>query len=207
MTLTQVWNFFSAVFRFLGGSARQTEKVCIVQWYEKPVTRALLKKCFGKDARIFGWGCYRVTTPNGGLVWIGPVRWKLVKGGEDVYQALVLLGAECWGSMKVKGSREHVLGLIGHGEACGINVQPDLSDRRATFARWCVALLVFCISATLVPDSGGSGTGVGRVNWALWIPFALPLVVFGVMKRRARREEQRKLERNNLWQGAGLRRR
>jgi hypothetical protein len=33
---------------------------------EKPITRALIKKYFGKDARGFnGW--YQITTPGGGL--------------------------------------------------------------------------------------------------------------------------------------------
>jgi hypothetical protein len=195
--LTKVQELISAGFRFLRALARQKKTGCIMQWNEKPVTRAVLKKYFGKDARIFGLeGCYRVATRNGGLVRIGPGerRWKLVKGGEDVHQALVLLAGECWGSLKVRGSREYVRGMIDHGEACGINVQRDFTDRRATFARWCVALLVFCIGATVVEDIRGPEAEVHSANWAAWIPLVLSLVVFSVMKRLARREELRKLE-------------
>ncbi len=158
---------------------------------EKPITRALVRKYFGKDAKIYGFdGWYRVTTPGGGLVRIGPGdRARLVYGGDDVYRALILLAGECWGGVKAggNGSREFLLGAIAHGEALGVNVQPDFRDWKATLARWVVATLVcLFVCAVLGPDQPGDAHGV--------IGLLVAGAVFFLMKRKARREEQYKLE-------------
>jgi hypothetical protein len=152
----------------------------------KPITRALIQKYFGKDAKVFGFaGHYRVTTPTGGEVTITSDKMKLVYGGDDVHRAMTLLIGECWGYGKASGSREYMLASVAHGEAWGVNIQPDFRNRGATFARWFMAVLVFCIAANLVPDESPVSIA------AVWLA---AVGVFFLMKRKARREEQRKLE-------------
>jgi hypothetical protein len=150
----------------------------------KPITKDLIKKHFGKDAKVHGFcGHYRVTTP-GGEVTIRPNKINLVYGGDDIYRAIALLAGECWGGARAgQGSREFMLGLIAHGDAWGVNVQPDFRDRGAAFARWFVAIALFCLVCMIVPNDIGA---------VLALP--LPLLVFWLMKRKARREEQRKIE-------------
>ena len=71
----------------------------------KPITRALVKKYFGKRANVYGFdGWYRITTPRGGLVRIGPGQTaKIIYGGDNVYAALIGLLGECWGELKAGG--------------------------------------------------------------------------------------------------------
>lgn len=155
----------------------------------KPITRALIKKYFGKDARIIGFdGCYRVTTRTGGEVLISQKKIKLIFGGEDIYRAMILLQGECWGSVKAgHGSREFMLACIAHGEALGVDVQPDFEDKGATFGRWCVAVFVLVI--TYVMTQPGAGDALAAMGALLAAALA-----FNMMKRDARRKEQRKLE-------------
>jgi hypothetical protein len=153
----------------------------------KPVTKNMLRKYFGKDATIRGfWGDYRVTTPMGGKVVITPDKIKLVYGGDDVYRAVLLLIGECWGSAKAgPGSREFMLASVAHGEAWGVNIQPNFRDRWATFARWCAAIVVFWIGCMMGADDSAAGA---------WLALAAAVAVFWLMKLKARAEEQRKLE-------------
>jgi hypothetical protein len=155
----------------------------------KPITRALIKKYFGKDARIVGFGGhYRVTTPNGGEVIISQKKIKLIFGGEDIYRAMILLEGECWGSVKAgHGSREFMLASIAHGEALGVDVQPDFEDKEATFSRWFGAVFVLVITFVMIlPHEGDALAAMGALLAAV--------LVFNLMKRDARRKEQRKLE-------------
>jgi hypothetical protein len=155
----------------------------------KPITKALIKKYFGKDARVQGFsGHYRVTTPSGGEVLISQKYIKTIFGGEDIYRAVVLLAGECWGGMRAgQGSREFMLASIAHGEALGVDVRPDFEDRGATFSRWCGAVFVLAVSyAMILPHEGRALAVMGALLAAV--------LVFNLMKRDARRKEQRKLE-------------
>lgn len=195
MTVTQVKEWMLARLRSLEAMARKERGISFMRRKEKPVTRALIRKYFGKEARIWDFGAwYRVTTPGGGLVTIGPgERARLVYGGDEVYRALIGLLGECWGVVKAggNGSREFLLGAIAHGEALGVNVQPDFRDWKATLARWVVAVLVyFIVFAMLVPDGPVSDR---RGNMPAMIGLVSAAVVFFLMKRQARRREQHKL--------------
>src|SRR6185437_5085475 len=115
---------------------------CIMKRKHKPVTKALIRQFFGNDAKVHGFaGRYRVTTPTGGEVSITPGKMKLIYGGDDVYRAMTLLIGECWGHGKASGSREYLLASVAHGEAWGVNIQPNFRSKGATFARWFVALM------------------------------------------------------------------
>jgi hypothetical protein len=179
MTMAQIgeWLFGKEGCRFM-------------QWQEKSVTRKLVRKHFGQNAGVRGFGgCYTVTTPTGGKVVITPGKIKIVYGGDDVYSAVVLLVGECWGAGKVSGrvSRESMLAYVAHGEACGVRIEPNFRNRWATFARWVVAILLFYTGLLIFPPE--KSTGIEVVTASL-----LPALVFGLMKRNARRKEQRKLE-------------
>jgi hypothetical protein len=191
MTLRQAREWMLARLRSMEAMVPKERGISFMRRKEKPITRALIRKHFGKEARIWDFGVwYRVTTPGGGLVRIGPgERARLVYGGDEVYRALLGLAGECWGVVKAggNGSREFLLGAIAHGEALGVNVQPDFRDWRATLARWVVAALAFLfICAILGPDQPGNRHGV--------LALLLAAVVFFLMKRKARQEEQHKLE-------------
>jgi hypothetical protein len=189
MTLAQVQEWMIARLRAFEAAARQRKDGCFMRRKEKPITRALIRKYFGKNASIWDFGgWYRVTTPGGGLVRIGPgERARLVYGGDEVYRALMGLLGECWGVVKAGGlgSREVLLGAIAHGEALGVNVQPDFRDRWATFARWCVALGIIVASIAMKLDTTDTGA---------FLTLLVAVAVFFLMKRKARREEQYKLE-------------
>jgi hypothetical protein len=156
----------------------------------KPITRAVIKKYFGKDARVIGFGGrYRVTTPSGGELLISQKKIKLIFGGDDIYRAMTLLEGECWGAVKAgHGSREFMLASIAHGEALGVDVQPDFEDKGATFGRWCSAVFVFIAGYAMILDKHA-----GRALAVIGALLAAALV-FKLMKRDARRKEQRKLE-------------
>jgi hypothetical protein len=83
-----------------------------------------------------------------------------------------------------------MLASVAHGEAWGVNIQPDFRDKGATFARWFVAVLVFFIGCMMLPENARSGSD----DWAVLPVLLLSVLVFFLMKRKARREEQRKLE-------------
>jgi hypothetical protein len=160
----------------------------------KPITKELIKKYFGKNAKVHGFaGHYRVTTPTGGKVTITQSEVKLIYGGDDVYRAMTLLMGECWGSGKVRGSREFMLAFVAHGEASGVNIQPDFRDSGATFARWVVAMLLFVVGC-MVADGMNAANNDTTAGGAILFVLLGPFLVFSLMKRAARREEQRKLE-------------
>jgi hypothetical protein len=153
----------------------------------KPVTKELIRHYFGRDAKIHGFaGHYRVTTPMGGEVSISPDKIKLIYGGDDVYRAVVLLIGHCWGSAKAgQGSREFMLASIAHGEAWGVNIQPDFSDEGSGLARWCVAFLVYIIGCAMLPKHSS--------DMGPFMVLLLAVAVFFVMGG-SRKKEQRKLE-------------
>lgn len=153
----------------------------------KPVTKELIRKHFGKDAKVSSFGGrYRVKTSTGAEVVISAKKMKLIYGGDDAYRAMTLLMGECWGSGKVHGSREFMLAAVAHGEAWGVNIQPNFRNRGATFVRWCAATFVFAIGCMLLPDRGEYLDVLGV--------FLVCALVFRLMKCVARRDEQRKLE-------------
>jgi hypothetical protein len=152
----------------------------------KPISRNLIRKYFGKRAKIIGFGgYYRVTTPTGGEVVISPREIKLIFGGDDVYRAVTLLAGERWGRAKARGSREFMLGAVAHGEASGVNIQADHSDRLAPFVRGLVFVCI--VVAGLAMGSAQNGSGVA-------ITLCVAVGIWWAMKRSARREEQRKAE-------------
>jgi LPXTG-motif cell wall-anchored protein len=156
----------------------------------KPITRVVIKKYFGKDAKVYGFGGhYRVVTPSGGEVSISQKKINTIYGGEDVYRAVVLLAGECWGGLELKGgSRESMLASMAHGEALGVNVQPNFEERREVVARWFSALLALIVSyVTLLPHTGDPATA------ALGAMLAA-MAIFVSMRRKAKRKAQRKLE-------------
>ena len=156
----------------------------------KPITRVVIKKYFGKDAKVYGFGGhYRVVTASGGEVSINQKKINTIYGGEDVYRAVVLLAGECWGGLEVKGgSREFILASMAHGEALGVNVQPNFEERGETFSRWCAALLVLVVtypmllSHTCKPATAALGALLAA------------MATFVSMRRTAKRKAQRKLE-------------
>jgi hypothetical protein len=156
-----------------------------------PITEQLIRKYFGKHANVNGCaGCYRVTTPMGGKVVITPNKMRLSYGGDATYSAMTQLAGEVHNNWKARGSREFMLAAIAHGEAWGVNIQPDFSDRWATFKRWCVAIALFWVGCIMLPDRSGHGGDV-----RIFAVFLLAVAcLFWWMKRKARREEQRKIE-------------
>ena len=123
----------------------------------KPITRAVIKRHFGKDAKVYGFaGHYRVVTASGGEVSFSQRKVKTIYGGEDVYRAVVLLAGECWGGLTVKGgSREFMLASMAHGEALGVPVRPNFEERGEVVARWFGALLALIVTyGTLLSHTG-----------------------------------------------------
>jgi len=150
------------------------------------VTKDLVKKYFGRDAKIRGFGGnYRVTTPTGGEAIISSKNMRLLAGGEDAYRAMVLLIGECWGTgVAYEGSREFMLGMMAHGEACGVPIRPEFKSR-GVFARWLVFIVILVI---------GFGIGGGKDPSILFSSVVIAALIVAVMGRSAKREAQRKAE-------------
>jgi hypothetical protein len=81
-----------------------------------------------------------------------------------------------------------MLAAIAHGEAWGVSIQPDFTDWRATFIRWCVAICLLLIGCLTLPDQRGGDLRVSAI-----FPVAT-FVSFCWLKRKAQHEEQRKIE-------------
>lgn len=154
---------------------------------DKRITKALIRRYFGSDARVRGFcGHYRVTTRTGGEVMITQKRMKIVFGLDDTYRAVTLLAGECWGGGKIRpGSREFMLGMAAHGEAENVNIQPNFKKTSATIVRWCVAAFVLWLGIRVGVDD----TWVHAAGLVLGVVF-----IFEMMKQSARREEQRKAQ-------------
>jgi hypothetical protein len=169
----------------------------IMRQQQKPVTPEILRKYFGKDAGITGFlGDYRVTTPSGGLVRFWGEKAKVVYGGDDVYRATVQTAGECWGSLTANGLRDRdlLIGLMAHGEALGVRVQPSFRDRKATAKRWVLsALLYFLLCMMLGPDDRNASSASGGDAY-VWISLLIAVVFFLFLRRQALREEQRRIE-------------
>jgi hypothetical protein len=155
----------------------------------KAITKDLIRKCFGKDARIHEFaGVFRVTTQTGGKVVITPNKILLGIGGDDAYQGMTQVAGAVRDHWKARGSREFMLAAIAHGEAWSVNIQPDFTDRRATLIRWCVATGLFLIGYLLLPDErGGDFRAFAIFLMAAFLSFCW-------LKRKALQEEQRKIE-------------
>lgn len=153
----------------------------------KPVTRDLIRKHFGKSARISGFcGHYRVKTRTGGEVEISSRKMKIIFGGDDTYKAVTLLGGEMWGSIEVTGgSREFTLASLAHGEAWGVPVHADYSDKGAAFFRVVVFLLILGF---------GLHMGADKDTTTLLVTVGGAVVMFAALKRSARQKEQAKAE-------------
>ena len=153
----------------------------------RPVTKDLIRKYFGRSAKILGfYGHYRVKTDSGGEVVISPNHAKIIFGGDDTYKALTLLMGECWGGAKASGgSREFMLGAMAHGEAWGVNIRPDYRDKGAAFARAVVFLLIVLV---------GFGLGAGKDAFGLLVTVFMAVVVVAAMARSAKRKEQAQAE-------------
>jgi hypothetical protein len=154
-----------------------------------PLTKDLIRKHFGRDAKVYGSGDrYRVMTRMGGEAVITSRRITPIYGGDEIYRATASLANDLWGGMIVNGNgvaRESVLAFVAHCEVLGVNVQPSYRNPWDTFARWFVAIAILCASgyAGLFEDWRG----------AVGVPL-LTLAIFRGMKKKARRMEQRKLE-------------
>jgi hypothetical protein len=154
----------------------------------KRINRASIRTYFGKSAKVTGFGGhYRVTTPTGGEVLISPKGMKLIFGGDDVYRACTLLAGDRWGTAKVRGgSREFILGMMAHGEASGVAVRVDHSNRFATFMRRMVFLVLIVAALAMgLSRDGGSACAV---------TLGVALLLWWLMKRSAKRKEQHKAE-------------
>jgi hypothetical protein len=91
-----------------------------------PLTRDLLRKHFGKDARISArWlaSGYRVKTRAGGEVLVSRRKFEIVSGGDEIYRGVTLLSKDLWGSMTAYGNPEQLLALKAQGEACNVDVR------------------------------------------------------------------------------------
>jgi hypothetical protein len=156
----------------------------------RPITKGLIRKHFGEHAKIHGLaGCFRVNTPTGGEIVVTPNKMLLGCGGDDTYRAMTMLAGDVGGDWKARGSLEYMLASIAHGEASGVFIQPDFTDRLATFVRWCVLIDVSWIGCMILPDSSGDGDLVSAL-----VVFLVGGAAFWWMRRKARREEQRRTE-------------
>jgi hypothetical protein len=156
----------------------------------KPITRAVIKRHFGQDAKVYGFaGHYRVVTTSGGEVSFSQRKVKTIYGGEDVYRAVVLLAGECWGGLKVSGeNREFILASMAHGEALGVPVRPNFEERGEVVGRWFGALLALIVAyGTLLSHTGDPLIAVLGAGLAA-------MAVFMSMRRNSKRKAQRKLE-------------
>jgi len=91
-----------------------------------PLTKDLLRKHFGKDARIRSrWfvSGYRVKTRGGGEILVSRRKFEIVSGGDEIYRACTLLSRDLWGSMTAYGDHEQLMALTAHGEACDVDVR------------------------------------------------------------------------------------
>ena len=145
------------------------------------MTKDLIRAYFGSGVRIRGFlgPPYRVTTPTGGEVIIMRNNLKVRSGDDAVYRACTLLARDVWGRMTVHGGREFVLGMMAHGEALGVNVRVDHTDRRATVLRAIVGTGI-AVAGTVL-GGGVGGVAVGGLVW-------------GAMRGSAKREERRKAQ-------------
>ena len=156
------------------------------KWRKQRITRKLVRRYFGSDARIWGvWGSYRVTTPTGGKVVVRPNDITLVTGGDDIYKAFVRLCGAAWGEVTVKGSREFMMGALAHGEAWGVNVRADFRDSKASFRQ--LVMFIFVVGLGLL-------LGAGNSDAALLATFAIAAFIWLLMRRQEKRREQQRAE-------------
>jgi hypothetical protein len=147
----------------------------------KPVTKDLIKKHFGKRVRVrsrwFSDG-YKVRTWEGAEVLISDDEIQVLMGGDEIRRGVTLLAHEMWGSIVAYGSREEIMSWVAHGEAWGVPVRPGI--KRGWF--WRLVLTVFAMDG-LFTMFFGDGSGFSVVLAAL--------AILWLMKRSARKEEQR----------------
>jgi len=145
-----------------------------------------VREYFGSGVRIRGFlgPPYRVTTPTGGDVVIMRNNLKVRRGDDAVYRACTLLARDLWGRMTVHGGREFVLGMMAHGEALGVNVRADHTNRWAAVLR---ALVVTGVVVAGMAVSGQDGSGKA-------VTLCVALLIWWVMQRSAKREERRKAQ-------------
>lgn len=149
----------------------------------KPITPEMIRKYFGKSARITGFaGRYRVRTVDGGEVKISQSNINPLYGGSDVYRAAVLLAKEAWGSGKVHGgSAEFKLAMLAHGESEGMNLRVA---ERGRFARAFVAALIVLIGSNILDKSYHGPVISGLIALVVW------LLMKWAAKLRAQRESE-----------------
>jgi len=146
---------------------------------KKHITREMIQKHFGHDARITSFmGRYTVKTARGGEVKITQSNINPIYGGRDVYRATVLLANEAWGGGSVNGPPEFKLAMLAHGDASGVNMRVK---ERGAVARLVFAFLVAWIGIAF------SGPGPWPFVW-LFVGVVLWLLLRNGAKRRAQLE-------------------
>jgi hypothetical protein len=156
------------------------------------ITIELIKRHFGNDVKIkksLG-GVFRVTTPTGGSIEIKQDGFRLYGGGEDVYRAITLLAADCWGGFKASGPREHILACMAHGEALSVQVTPDGKQSGGGCARISGAFMVAMIG---LPASGIAflfgGDDAAHVGMGIT---AIAVLVLWLLMAREQKEQERR---------------
>ena len=158
----------------------------VIKGRKKRASRELVRECFGNKASITGFGGhYRVKTPTGGHVVIEPTRITFLFGGDDTYKAGILLSGKLWGHGVARGSREFMMGAVAHGDAWGVNVRADHSDRWAVLQRTAGCFLILLL---------GLAWGARSDNAGMIATVAAMVCFWFLMKRRATAEEQRRAE-------------
>jgi hypothetical protein len=136
---------------------------------KKPVTKDLIRKYYGKQARIrsrwFADG-YKVRTATGEVL-ISDDEATVVIGGDDMYRAATLLMHEARGGFTAYGSREEVMTWLAHGEACGVNVRPGI--KRGWFWRTVFACL-FGYGVMMMLNDDPTGLKIALfAAWVWWL--------------------------------------
>lgn len=160
-----------------------------------PITAEMIKKHFGPDAAIerrLG-GVFRVNTPRGGEIEIDQTRFRVHTGGEQIYAAMTLLGAEAWGGLTVSGPREHILAFLAHGDALGVNVTIRQERSGSGCLRICAALIgaVVAIPAYLLASVFGA-ENAGQV--AIGAAVVATILMLGIISREQKENERRRIQ-------------
>jgi hypothetical protein len=154
------------------------------------ITKTMIRKHFGEDCEVRRklFGGFNVTTPTGGDVDIKGHKISVHSGGEDVYQAMVSLAAEAWGSVTAFGPDDHVLATMAHGEALDVQVTPIVEDSGTGCLRFFLAILMLVIGFWIVTSVATTPNEqiVGGI-----IALLVTVKTDGFLKKAAKRAERR----------------
>jgi hypothetical protein len=151
----------------------------------KKITRELVRAVFGDDAKISWFYPWRVKTLTGGEVVISQRNIKTITGTEDTHRAVALLVRECWGKATSNGSPEFVLAQVMHGEAAGVPIRADYTNKNAGVLQLAVFVLILFAGGML-----GAADNSSALLFTLLAAVAVAAAMAESEKRKARKKHE-----------------